>query len=242
MKKLFDKEETLFAVLWIVVYVVGFSTADTLSQRIGAPKAVTVLVGMALSAALTLFIRKYRLGKYIGLCGITNFLRKPLYLLPLAALSLLLLPTGLTLNAPVVTSVLGVISMCFVAYLEELIFRGLLLRSMAKTNLKVAIIVSSLTFGMGHAVNLLLGAPVFDTALQLVYASAVGFCYTVVVLVGGSIWPCVISHAIVNSLSIFAVEMNIQVKILLAAAQTVLGIAYGVWLLKKKKEIKTNER
>lgn len=233
MKKLFDKDETLFAILWIVIYIVGFSTADMLSERIGVPKLLTVIVGIALAAVLTVFVRKYQLEKYFGLCAVGGFLRKPVYLLPLAALSVLLLPEGLKWNTSVAVSVLGVISMCFVAYLEELIFRGLLLRSMAKSNLKAAVIVSSLTFGMGHAINLLMGAPIFDTMLQLVYASAVGFCYTAVVIAGGSLWPCVLSHAIVNSLSIFAVEMSAQTKIILAVLQTVLGIGYGIWLFWK---------
>ena len=234
MKRLFDKDETLFAVVWILIYVVGFSTADMLSVRIGVPKLVTVCVGFALSAVLTVFVRKFRLGKYLGLCPISGFLQKPVRLLPLVVLSVLLLPEGLAWKTSVTAGVLGVISMCFVAYLEELIFRGFLLRSMAKANIKAAVIVSSLSFGMGHAVNLLMGVPVFDTMLQLVYASAVGFCYTAVVIVGGSIWPCVISHAIVNSLSIFVVEMSPQTKIIMAAVQTVLGIGYGIWLFWKK--------
>ena len=37
MKKLFDKDETWFAVFWIVIYVAGFSTADALSDTIGIP-------------------------------------------------------------------------------------------------------------------------------------------------------------------------------------------------------------
>lgn len=230
VKKLFDKDETLFAILWIVIYVVGFSAADMVSEYIGVPKLITVCVGLLLSVLLTAFAGRHGLGNYWGLCSVGSFLRKPLRFLPLVILSLMVLLEGLTWNASVGISILGVISMCFVAYLEELIFRGLLLRSMAKSDLKVAVIVSSLTFGMGHAVNLLMGAPVFDTLLQLVYASAVGFCYTAVVIVGGSIWPCVISHAIVNSLSIFAAPMSPQTKLILAAAQTVLGIGYGFWL------------
>ena len=32
MKKLFDKDEIWFAILWIVIYVVGFANADAISE------------------------------------------------------------------------------------------------------------------------------------------------------------------------------------------------------------------
>lgn len=151
------------------------------------------------------------------------------------------------MNHSVLVSILSVISMCFVGFLEELIFRGFLFKSMAKTNLKAAVIVSSLTFGMGHAINLLMGAPLVATLLQLVYASAVGFCYTAIFLASGSIWLCIISHAVVNSCSVFLSQPTGIMQIIIAAVQTVIGVVYGLWLLKrmpkgtKNHENKTNE-
>ena len=130
--------------------------------------------------------------------------------------------------------ILYIISMCLVGFLEEVIFRGLLFKGMCKTNVKAAILVSSLTFGAGHIVNLLLGAPLLDTLLQLVYASAVGFCFTAIFYVGGSLWPCIISHALVNSTSVFAVEPGVEGRVVTAVIQTVIGIGYGVWLLRRK--------
>jgi membrane protease YdiL (CAAX protease family) len=94
-------------------------------------------------------------------------------------------------------------------------------------------VVSSLTFGVGHIVNLLLGAPLLDTLLQLMYASAIGVCYTAVFCVSGSILPCVVSHVFVNSTSIFAQELSNRENILIAVAQTILSIGYGIWLLRK---------
>lgn len=108
---------------------------------------------------------------------------------------------------------------------------------MCKSNVIAAIIVSSLTFGIGHIVNIFMGAPVFDTLLQLLYASAIGFCYTVVFHKGGSIIPCIISHAIVNSMSIFAIEAADNVQLIVALVQTAISIIYGVWILLKNKDI-----
>ena len=231
MKNLYRKDPIWFAVLWIVIYVVGFSAADGISESIGIPKLITVILGGALSAILLSFIHREELYEYYGLCGIKAKPAALAFFIPLVLISSVNIWCGLGVNYPAVTSVLSVISMCFVALLEEVIFRGLLFKAMCRDNVKVAVIVSSLTFGLGHIVNLLLGAPVFETVLQLVYASAVGFCYTAVFLVGGSIVPCILSHAIVNSLSVFALEPSNVGLIIIAVVQTLISTAYGIWLL-----------
>ena len=58
MKKLFEKDEIWFAVLWIIIYVIGFANADSISESLGIPKILTVLYGLILSVILLSFIRK----------------------------------------------------------------------------------------------------------------------------------------------------------------------------------------
>lgn len=230
MKKLFRKDEVLFAILWIVIYVVGFGNADNISEAMGIPKLLTCIVGLALSVILYAFIGKNHLFEYYGLCGVKNS-RRYLYFIPLAVITSANLWNGFTENLPPLESLLHVISMCFVGFLEEVIFRGLLFKGMSKTNITSAIIVSSLTFGVGHIVNLLMGEPLFDTLLQLVYASAIGFCYTSIFFVSGSILPCIISHILFNSLSAFSVQRSEGGDIVMTVVISALSIAYGAWLL-----------
>ena len=58
MKNLYRKEPIWFAVLWIVIYVVGFSAADGISENIGIPKLITVILGLLLSVILVGFIHR----------------------------------------------------------------------------------------------------------------------------------------------------------------------------------------
>jgi len=232
MKKLFDKDEVWFAVGWIILYVVGFGNADQISEQLGMPKLVTVLFGFVMTGVLLGFIRKYKLSSYFGLCKLGRNGKNMLYFIPLIILSSVNFWSGITLRLPALETILFVLSMCFVGFLEEVIFRGLLFKGMCKSGVKAAIIVSSLTFGVGHIVNLLMGAPVFDTLLQLLYASAIGFCYTAIFYVSGSILPCILSHAVVNSTSVFAVEPSVEAHLVITAVQTVISIAYGLWLLR----------
>ena len=236
MKKLYQKDEVWFAVLWIGLYVVGFSLGDGLSEKLGMPKLLTCAVGLVLSAVLFRFVKQNGLMGYYGLCRPKGERKRTLLYIPLIAISSVNLWSGVALQASPFEIATHILSMATVAFLEELIFRGLLFRGMRKNvRLPVAVAVSSLTFGMGHIVNLLTGAPVLDTLLQLVYASAIGFCFTALFLTTGSILPCILSHAAVNCMSIFALDPSPADKIVTAAVQTALGIGYGLWLLHRKK-------
>ena len=236
MKKLFQKDEIWFAVLWILVYVLGFGNADTLSESIGIPKLLTVLVGLVLTVVLWVFIRKNSLSQYWGLCKLQRQARDFLWFIPLILISSVNFWNGLTMHLPPVETVLYILSMCFVGFLEEVIFRGMLFQGMCKSNLKAAIIVSSVTFGAGHIVNLFLGEPLFETLLQLVYASAIGFAYTALFFTGGSILPCIASHIFVNTTSVFASEPTHTGDLIITAIQTILSVGYGLWLIYRSKK------
>lgn len=235
LKKLFDKNEILFAIIWIAVYVLGFGNADMLSESLGFPKLITVIFGALLSVILLLFIKTNGLFGYFGLCGSKKKPKDFLFYAPLLLVSTASIWSGISFEIKPLTAVLSVLSMCLVGFLEELIFRGMLFTGMAKNGIKSAIIVSSLTFGVGHIVNLLMGAPVFETLLQLIYASAAGFCYTAIFYYGKSIIPCVLSHALINSLSVFGAEATTAEMIIISAIQTAINIGYGIYILKKKK-------
>jgi len=237
LKKLYDKDKVWFSVGWIILYVLAFGNADSLSETLGIAKVLTVPVGLILSIVLWGFLRRNGLSYTVGLCPVTGSWQQFLWFIPLMIISTVNFWCGLTCNEPPLETVLYILSMCCVGFLEEVIFRGLLFKGMSKTNLKTAIIISSLTFGMGHIVNLLFGAPVFDTLLQLVYASAIGFCYTALFLVSGSILPCIASHIFVNATSVFAAEPSATAHILITVIQTVLSTGYGLWLLKHSKGV-----
>ncbi len=234
MKRLFEKSEIWFAVIWIIIYVVGFSTADSISESIGNPKLVTAVFALVLSAVLFFFVKKNDLMAYFGLCRIQGSTGKFLYFLPLLLLSSVNLWNGVSCNGSAMEAVLFVISMICVGFLEELIFRGFLFKAMCRDNVKTAIVVSSLTFGFGHIVNLLRGEALAETLLQLIYASAIGFCFTVLFHVGKSIIPCIIVHAVVNSTSCFAVTEGASriFPIISTVIITVVSVAYGVYLLR----------
>ena len=228
MKKFFDKQPVWFAVIWIVVYVLAFGNADTISESLGVPKVITAVVGLVLTVIMLLFLRKHALFPYCGLQRGKG--GRCLWFLPLIAVSTVNFWHGMTFREG---AALYLISMVWVAILEELIFRGLLFRAMEKDGRTAAVIVSSVTFGVGHIVNLLLGAELLSTALQLVEATALGFCFTAIFMVTGSLLPCILSHAFINCTSFFALDPTPTGRVVTCLIVTVVAVSYGAWLLKK---------
>ena len=82
LKKLYDKSKIWFAVAWIIAYCVLMSAGDSLSVVAGTQKSVTLAVGLFLSAALLLFLRKHALFEAYGLCPSKVPPRSMLFYLP----------------------------------------------------------------------------------------------------------------------------------------------------------------
>ena len=59
MKKLYNKSELWFSIIWIIAYVVLFSIADGLSEKTGYMKSITVLVGILLSTIIIWFLLNF---------------------------------------------------------------------------------------------------------------------------------------------------------------------------------------
>jgi len=220
------------ALIWIVVYVVAASLADGLSSQLGLEKSVTAAVLAVLSIAACIQLKKEGSALFYGLKMPVQSWGRLLYCLPFVLLATVNFWFGCELQTGAVEAVLYVISMIFVAFLEELIFRGFLFRAIQPEGVKAAVIIASVTFGLGHIINLLNGAELLPTLLQLVYATAVGFAFTVFVLKTGSLIPCIICHAIVNASSVFGVEPDSLGQLLSCLGMSLVAILYTLWLLK----------
>jgi len=235
MKKLYAKSELWFSLLWIIVYVVLFSLADSISVGLEIEKIITAPLCILMTVILLLWIKRNNLLSKYGLAKIKVEHKKYLYYLPLLVLISTNLWGGIALHLSPVETVLYVVSMIGVGILEEVIFRGLLFKALCMDNLKTAIVISSVTFGIGHIVNLLNGADILPTLLQIVYATAAGFLFTILFHRSGTLLPCIITHSAINSLSAFGAQRSQTLDLIAAAVLTALSLLYALWILKKTK-------
>ena len=258
MTKLYHKSNLSFALVWIGLYVIVMNIAlqfcggfDNLAEKTVPQLLVPVVCILVLGVSATVWIVKNGLSEKFGLYPFGKNTKSYLWFLPLILISCINLKNGLALCAPLSVSVLMAINLALGGYVEEIIFRGFLFRAMEKDNLRSAIIVSAVTFGAGHIVNLANTEDTLGVLLQVAYAIAIGFLYTVMVYKGGSLFPCILSHMFVNASSVFAPEQGPfshlvasifgnaapeLVQICTAVLIIVISGSYALWLLFSKKE------
>jgi membrane protease YdiL (CAAX protease family) len=230
MEKTFNKHETLFTIALIVIYVVMNSY---MMQNFGYTSIQSAVANTILSVLIIGFIIAIKKVKYYGLVKANNP-KKFLYFIPLVVISLYNLRNGINIDNPTNEIIYFVITMINVGFLEEIIFRGFLFKMMEKDNVKRAIIVSSITFGLGHIVNLLNGADFIPTLLQVCYAISIGYMLVMVLYRSKSLIPCIIFHMVFNALSIFNAGDSSIISIIILM---IVSISYGIYL-----SIKSNKK
>lgn len=243
MNKLYKKSEITFAIFWIVAYVVLTSIAEQVSVSIGIEKSITALLHVLMSLVLFYWIKNNNYCIKYGLCKTKISAKKFLYYLPLVIIASASLWNGVGIRYGFLGTLFFIISMCCVGFLEEVIFRGLLFKGMEKYNLRRAIVVSSLTFGIGHIVNLFNGSgqELVSTMIQIVFAVLVGFLLVLIFYYGGSLIPCILFHSTNNAIHAFTAEsnMNSQIEIILNIVLIVVVLGgYLLYLIKTFSENK----
>ena len=233
MTKLYKKNEITFTVVWIVAYVLLSSVADNVSADLGVAKSITAVLHVAMVLILFFWIRKNDLMDKYGLCRPSVPAKNFLYYIPLAVIASASLWTGIGLRFTVPKTICFVVSMLCVGFIEEVIFRGFLFRALEKDNPKTAIIVSSLTFGLGHVVNLFNGSGRMpaSSAVQIIFAVLVGFVLVTVFYRGGSLIPCIVFHSVNNAIGAFGAEGQTDPRTEMIMNLILIVVVLGGYLL-----------
>ena len=88
--------------------------------------------------------------------------------------------------------------------------------------------------------NLLNGKEIPETLMQICYAVAIGFLFTIIFYKGKSLWPCIITHSAINSLSAFANTEGAPIWLDIAGSLflCVVSLTYAVYIIVTTKEEK----
>lgn len=118
-----------------------------------------------------------------------------------------------------------------VGFIGEILFRGFLFKTIEKESVKKAIIISTLTFGIGHIVNLFNGQDTLNTIIQIIYALSLEYLFVMIFYKSNSLVQCIITHSLINSLSIIETHNDIVVVALIL---TIISTLYAVYLKRQK--------
>ncbi len=248
MKRLYEKSELTFAIVWIAIYCVLQSLANPLNEKIGIEYSASAILCTLQAIFLFAFIQRNGLMKRYGLCKSSTPARHFLYYVPLMILATANLWNGVAINYSLSATICYIVCMLCVGFVEEVIFRGFLFKAMEKDGIKSAIIVSSVTFGIGHLVNLFNGSgmELANNLCQICFAIAAGFLLVTIFYCGGSLLPCIIVHSAINTLNIFTNEagFTVEKQIIHALVLLLITVAYNLVLIKtlpKKQQANRNE-
>jgi membrane protease YdiL (CAAX protease family) len=121
-----------------------------------------------------------------------------------------------------------------VGFVEEAIFRGLMLQALKARGLWSAAIITALLFGLSHALNVLTGKSLLQDAVQIFYALAIGFAYAALVLRKAILWPLVLAHFLIDFVNFIQRPGFVYPpfwEVLIGASLAILFIAYGLFIM-----------
>ncbi len=236
INKLYENSELYFSLVFIFIYCFVNSLANNISEKIGIESSVTFLFNIIFSVFLYIFIKRKNLLKYYGICRSNISADRFLWYIPLIIFTSNNLWLGFSFNISFIKASFYILNMLCVGFLEELIFKAFLFKALCKDNIKTAIMISSISFGIGHILNLFNGSgmQILDNICQIIGAIACGFLFVFIFYRGGSLIPCILAHSINNSLSIFSneVAMTSKLQILFSTIIVIIVIFYIIILNK----------
>lgn len=221
-------KELFYTIIYIIFYVISNSIV---LNNYGQISIQSLLVNTVITITLVSTIISTKKTNYYGLVKV-NKPNKYLYFVPLTLLVLINFIGGIKIQNTPKEITLFILTMLEVGFIEEILFRGYLFKILEKDNQKTAIIITSLTFGIGHIVNLLNGADFIPTLIQILYSISIGYLFVKILIKTKSLWPCIITHSLLNALSIFSNQTTI-IFYISSILLLFISLSYSFYLNKK---------
>ena len=215
-------------------------TALTLSKVVLSAVLIIILVALKMKSEIKPFRKGIGKGLLLGwffiLFGILQFT----YLYDFSNAGSVE-PSKLLLLLPLAVYTL------FIGVSEEFLCRGIFYNVIFNKyrNVHAAVLISSAVFGIMHLSNLLGGAPLDETLLQVFYAFAFGVLFAAVYVRCKNIWAVVLLHAFFDFCSsapeiltpVVALEINSTDtnSLIVIAVVSVAAVCIGLFLIRKSK-------
>ena len=222
----------------IVVYVAAGTAAALLKLPSDNTGIVYLIANVALAVLGAALLTGFNWWRDVGFRALTTLRDLRLYWIPFTlvlvnlAFGTVEMSFGRVMYLLVLAGLIG--------FVEEVFFRGLILRAIAPRGLWKAAIISSIVFGLLHSLNVLGGSDPLATLLQVGYALAIGFGFAAVTLRTGVIWPLVIIHGLIDFASFLASNGIATSSVtptdqIISALYIVTFTGYGVFMMRTRR-------
>lgn len=189
-----------------------------------APLTAALIVTAVLCVAVTVLVWRISGVREAGFTGPHQWRHLHLLILPTVLACIPLLAGFRPVDA------LGtlIVGYALTGFMEEALWRGLVLWVLRPTGPLPAVVFGSLLFGASHLANVLFRDSVTLVAAQAVGAFCFGVGYAAIALRIGAIWPLMVMHALSD---LFA-AVGALPKIPILVGQDIVLLVVGLWLLR----------
>lgn len=236
------KHPLLSCILWTFVLLVPLFIAGMVSSIIKISTDKTFLGAFSVVAIILIIkINSKKQWLYYGFSSPFKFDNKrTLELLPLFVLACIPIVSGINTSLKMREVLYVVVFMLIVAFVEETIFRGIMVKYLVDKGRTYAVLVSSMLFSFSHILNLLNGKGAVQLIIQLCFALVTGMVLAVVVIRFKNIVVTISYHYINNVVVSFSNSCSEKYQIIIAAVMLILAITYLVYLLNGLKNCEGN--
>jgi membrane protease YdiL (CAAX protease family) len=231
------KVSLALSLAFIGIFLVLNAAGTMLSATMGVGYSGQIPLLLVFSVFLLVYAKKSNLWETLGLVKVkSEDVKASLYFIPLGIMALANGAFLFDTATPARDIFMTIAFMACIAFLEEFLFRGMLFRAIeGKGGANRAVIISGLTFGFGHIVNLLNGYTGVKQILQIVLACAIGILLSVLFVRTKSIVPGIVFHFFFNIASALSRDAGPTLNLVMIAAIIAVAAAYLAYLLKSGK-------
>lgn len=158
--------------------------------------------------------------------------KRLLYFMPLLLIAFLPFAAGLDLGEGGASIFANLFLTLGIGMAEEIFFRGIICNMWISHGVLKAMLISAILFGLCHFLNIAGGAELGATVLQICFAFVYGMVFALIFIVGNSLIPCVLLHALHDFCAFISAEGSLELNIFLGLVQFAVLTAYFIYLLK----------
>jgi membrane protease YdiL (CAAX protease family) len=235
-----QRRPIIFAVLLYLVILVALFLAGAVTIRLKLPSLAIFLIGYpVLALPAILLVSRWHWWREAGFRLPSN--PRSLWFFAVALLPAIANLAFAGVGYPGIGLLLLFLALALlVGFVEETYFRGMMLRALLRRGPWQAVLITSLLFSIGHPFNLLAGASLAATLVQVVYAFAMGMMFAALMGRTQTILPLIVAHGLTNFFGYLAVSPTETISmstlfLVVSAAEIIIYIAYSILLMRQVK-------
>jgi hypothetical protein len=123
---------------------------------------------------------------------------KLILLSPLMVIAMIPIFAGIDNGLNLLDIIYIIVYMLIVAFVEEVLYRGIILSNLKTKSVKFGIIGSAVMFGLSHLITASSGKALLDVLFLIIMALTVGIILGLIIIYTGNIYICIAYHFINN--------------------------------------------